>query len=58
MTDLPGLRASYDRVADAYVEMAAGDLGPHPGCGPRWPPSPRTCATWGRCWTSGAVPAW
>lgn len=30
MTDLEGLRASYDRVADAYVGMQAGDLGPHP----------------------------
>jgi SAM-dependent methyltransferase len=30
VTDLPGLRASYDRVADAYVDLAAGDLGPHP----------------------------
>ena len=28
--DLTCLRASYDRVADAYVELAAGDLGPHP----------------------------
>ncbi len=30
MTDLDALRASYDRVADAYVGMQAGDLGPHP----------------------------
>jgi SAM-dependent methyltransferase len=30
VTDLEGLRACYDRVADAYVGMQAGDLGPHP----------------------------
>jgi len=30
MTVLDALRASYDRVADAYVGMRAGDLGAHP----------------------------
>ncbi|MCO7220089.1 class I SAM-dependent methyltransferase [Klenkia sp. PcliD-1-E] len=30
MTDLDGLRSAYDRVADAYVGMQAGDLGAHP----------------------------
>lgn len=30
MTDLDRLRESYDRVADAYVDLRAGDLGPHP----------------------------
>ncbi len=30
MTDLDALRASYDRVADAYVGLQAGDLGAHP----------------------------
>ncbi|SDG74354.1 class I SAM-dependent methyltransferase [Klenkia brasiliensis] len=30
MTELGDLRASYDRVADAYVGMQAGDLGAHP----------------------------
>jgi SAM-dependent methyltransferase len=28
--DLAVVRASYDRVADAYVELDAGDLGPRP----------------------------
>ena len=28
--DLDEVRASYDRVADAYVAMGAGDLGPEP----------------------------
>lgn len=30
MSDLDRLRASYDRVADAYVGMQAGDLAEHP----------------------------
>ncbi|WP_243469956.1 class I SAM-dependent methyltransferase [Klenkia marina] len=30
MTGLDALRTSYDRVADAYVGMRAGDLGRHP----------------------------